>query len=384
MKFNSINNFITYITSVFIILITFIVPRTLPFSTSRGDVNIFFSFLSYIYRGWLFLVLVYFFSILLRKGLLTKIYIKYLVFIFLFSSLLIFNFNFWDQRSSSITLLLLSTPILYFTIYSKFDYYCFFRKFYPLIFVSLIIQLLFFRYEGMPVLGIGDPNYSGLLCIFFLYISILLNKKYGMIFSFLTIIFFLSRTQMMSLLIFTTLYFNNSIKSYISKFKYSIIYIVSFIVLILIGSYLLVRLSFESSYIGYFGKLFSFTDASNFLRFTQNIKIITEIFIERSNNYIFGFNSPEQFLEMGNKIFPHNDLLMLFVTIGVTGVIMYFTLVFKEIQNFFSSNIEFCMALIPFNLLLGIYNDFYYLILLFMILSINKSKPKISILSNHD
>lgn len=365
---NSNHKTIVRVTFIFIVLLTMIIPRTLPFMTSRGEVNILYSILAYLYRGWLVIVLLYFVGEIGRNFRIKKsklLYVFYIVVTLLFSLL---NYYYWNSRSPLYTLLILSLPVLYYVLKSDESFLKLFKKYYNIIFLSLVVQLLLFRYEGKPVFGIGDPNYSGMISFFFFYLSIKLNKKIGIYFSFLTVLLFVSRTQILAIVIFFLIRSFPYVSKVIRSINFSRIYLVSLVVFFGIGSFLILHLSFNNSYSGHFDKLISLNDASNYLRFTENFKILTNIFVDKSQDFIYGYSTPEQFLEDGNEIFPHNDLLMLFVMIGLLGSIVYFGIILKEIKLYFNRNVAFCTSIILYSLLLGLFKDFYVMILFFMII----------------
>lgn len=370
-----ISDFILLVTFYFLILLVFVIPRTLPISDSRGTVNIAYQILQYAFRGWLLLVSVYFIieSSLLNLIFKRKIYFFYLIAV---SCFFFVSYRVWGTRNSIFTFFLLSIPIIYYLKNFDFNFVRYAGLVYNLVFISLLVQLIVFRYDGMPVFGFGDPNVSGFISLLFLFYSFLLNKKKGVTFSLITTFLFFSRTQIVAFVLFFLLLKFRKRLVKMSSIRFSVVYISSLLLFFLVTSfYLLNAFSFDKSHASSFDKVLSFNDASNFIRFTENLKVINSLASLEEKSTFFGFSSPEAYLEVGNKIFPHNDFLLMVISVGLFATILFLLVIFKVFDGVYKYNYFFLIPVLVFSHLLGgILVDFNFLLFIIFLVKNNSNR----------
>ena len=131
---------------------------------------------------------------------------------------------------------------------------------------------------------------------------------------------------------------------------------------------------FDKSYSSFYDKLLSFNDSSNRKRFIQNNKIIDDIFVKGYEEYLYGYPSTSQYLEDSNVIFPHNDILMLIVMLGVSGASLYLYTFISLINKLKSRNISFIYGSIFYMLFLGLLDNHYYSIMFIILLKAGQNR----------
>ena len=77
------------------------------------------------------------------------------------------NYFFWGFRNSTYTIYLLTIPAIYYILINYQGKYKRALFLYKISFMSLVIQLLFYTGSQRITFGCSDPNYSGLLSLYF-------------------------------------------------------------------------------------------------------------------------------------------------------------------------------------------------------------------------
>lgn len=363
---------ITDIIIVFIFLLTFIIPRTIP-GLGMGMMNPIYKIFHYLYR----IILVFVFLVFIAKFNYKKKKIYY-IFILFTSLMFLNNYFFWGSRNSTYTIYLLTIPAIYYILINYQGKYKHALFLYKISFMSLVIQLLFYARSQRITFGCSDPNYSGLLSLYFLYLSYKLGKKTGIIFSIFTIFLFISRAQLLAFTIFflveyadRTRIFTKLLKVF-RLYKIERIYILAFAIFIFLNYFMLANYVFNVDYTTGYSRLLIINDLSNYFRFEKNVEIINQI----TTNEIYamyGYDKQETYLkETKYQIFPHNDILFMTVFTGFIYTFGFFIFIFKILQPFFFRNISFLVSLIIYSLILGVFKDPYHLLFVIFIVSLPK------------
>lgn len=266
-----------------------------------------------------------------------------------------FNFSF-ERIADALAVII----ILLFSSMKQMEIDLLFSRFiYAYSLIGIVCQLLIYRYEGLPVLSVIDPNYSGCLMLLFFYFCHKKQFYIGMFLSIVCSFLFIGRGYLLALMIFFIfgffeIKFKNILKS-INKIPFLFI-----IILLNIGIYF-----YGLNYINNFNKFMvsnnnsredisrifnTGQDYSNYNRFlgtTKNLEMMTEngiFFLFGISNDLLSDRDGED-IKMIQKSFSgvavvHNSLLSLMVEKGILFCIIYIIILnkimmrFNEIQNF--------------------------------------------------
>lgn len=232
---------------------------------------------------------------------------------------------------------------------------------YYLALISLIIQVCRYRYLDRMVLSVIDPNVSGGIILLFYYLSIKLNNKIGVIFSFLCCILFKSRNLILALMVFFLVRcFKKYFKKLIELVDIRIIFLIIYILFIFINILYLKKYNFNSIEIGYsenISRLTNVVDHSNTYRFMFNTEILNNLL---KNMKLFLIGGEKLYIPSVDKnifieISPHNDFFKSVYFYGFIFTSIKFIYILGTIKKKIKiyENYEFIISYIVFGSFLG-------------------------------
>ena len=208
---------------------------------------------------------------------------------------------------------------------------------------TLIAQMIIYRrfeFDGSARISLsnGDPNVSGLFMLLFFFLSCKAKFKPGIILGLLSTIFFLSRNYFISLLIyFIIVSWEKKIIKIANKINFTIFFIFSNLLGLLIGEYFLNFVEIGYTYDTSASRLFSFNDTSNLARFEANRFLITSY----QNDWSLALTGyagkyDEVFKSVGSLI--HNSFLEVVAYIGIPLGIVYFCAILNVFGGYYTAN----------------------------------------------
>lgn len=247
-------------------------------------------------------------------------------------------------------------------------------------FISIILQMMFFRNLGRPVLSIIDPNYSGFY-IFLVFVSLdKMNSKFkylSIILGFLTF----SRVFILALLLYH-LFKSKRIISFVYKVKFSSFHslsIVSCIALMLFSCYFVNNVTIVAEQYS-ISRLYKLNDPSNMSRFVANIRFFKALHDDKKF-LLLGEKDIEIYKKKFYKNIPHNNFFEGIRRYGLPLYILMFFLINKAFNRVISqNNINIVFATFSYYAFLGGLANGYKLLLTLIILKFTYNKN--SILAN--
>lgn len=238
---------------------------------------------------------------------------------------------------------------------------------YTISFFSIIIQLLLFRSGGeveRTVMGIGDPNFSALIMLLFLFFCHKMNFKSGILLSLITILLLQSRIFLIAVLIFYLVRYS---KKYLYKIfektiTFEVLFFVGNALVLILSFYWIKNLTAGSKYIYGVGRLLKYIDYANYGRFMANI--VNLRFLCKEPYYLlFGIPNLEWSLKnVFNLPVPHNSLLYCLEGGGIIFTIINFVLIYKLINRLtFYENYEYLASYFVFSYFLhGLFSGYFF------------------------
>lgn len=247
--------------------------------------------------------------------------------------------------------------------------------------ISIILQFIFFSSsDGRPSLGY-ETNLSGAYLFLFFLFSDLLDRKDGKILVLVLSLLLLSRLLIFSILLFYIIrYTKRYVPPFIEKIRFSMIAIVTYILISLFSIWYIATIKSRVSYETGFSRIFHLDDGSNSWRFLTNTLVMAKIYTSPSDpNILFGYGSVEKWLSStkGSLIMPHNELYDAIVEFGLISVIFFSFFTFNAFNNYTSlKNWEYIMPLLFYTLILWvrfiIVPSFEMIFILFMLNIVNE------------
>lgn len=228
-------------------------------------------------------------------------------------------------------------------------------------FLSLIIQVLKYRYLDRMVLSVIDPNVSGAIILLFFYLSVKLKNKIGITFSLICCVLFRSRNLMLALAVY---FFVKLIKKYfcklIRKIDLRMIFVLIYTLFIIINIVYLDKHNFENIKISYsenFSRLTGVVDYSNTYRFLFNVEVLKNlgnnlklILVGGEKLYV-----PSVVKNILVEVSPHNDLFKQIYYYGLVFTSVKFMYILGTIEKKIKiyENYEIIISYIVFGCFLG-------------------------------
>lgn len=222
-------------------------------------------------------------------------------------------------------------------------------------FCSVVLQLVYFRFSGRPVLSYIDPNYSGyyIFCLF-LYTWFNNYKKIALCLI-LCGLLTLSRNFILAIFVFFLVANSSCIRKMVLRFNYTSLLLLGYVVLFIISTLYIAKFSEEVIQSTTNGEkdISQIVDRSNLDRFTANILFIDD-FTGNIEKYFWGIDT-ETYTKNVFRNGPHNSLLQLVLNYGLFFSFFYFLLL-SVIFSRYHKSLKFVSAyssLIVYFLLLG-------------------------------
>ena len=223
---------------------------------------------------------------------------------------------------------------------------------------SIIYQLFVYRkhlFDGVAriTLSVGDPNISGLFILLFFFFCYKNKFKLGIALSLICSILFLSRNYFISLCVFfSILVFEIPLSKIISKINFAYIFIIANVLIILLSYYWTANVEVTVGYDTGAGRLFSFSDNSNFERFEANIFLIKSYL----NNPVLALQGYRE--TYGNIFAPlrlliHQSFLEIIAYTGIPFSCLYFFAFVKVVMRYYyKENFKYIYSYLTFTLFL--------------------------------
>jgi hypothetical protein len=251
---------------------------------------------------------------------------------------------------------------------------------------SFILQFIYFSSSAnRPSLGY-EINLSGAYLFLFFLFSDLLERKDGKILVIALSLLLLSRLLIFSILLFYIIRYTKRYFSFkMEKIRFSIIAIVSYIMISLFSVWYIATIKSKVSYETGISRIIHLDDGSNMWRFLTNTLVMAKIYTTPSDpNILFGYGPVENFLSStkGSWIMPHNELYDAIVEFGLISVIFFSFFTFSVFNNYTSfKNWEYIIPLLFYTLILWvrfiIVPSFEMIFILFMLNIMNERSKQL-------
>ena len=270
--------------------------------------------------------------------------------------------------------------------------------------IGIIAQLLVYRhYElNIPVLAVGDPNFSGLFLLVFFFFCWKNRFILGVVLSLVCAFLFVSRAYFLALAIFFLVLFwlqrsNSKIKIinglinlffnkiFFNKSRFFLILIVANLSLLFFSIYFVQYIEVKTGYDPRdLSRLQKLNDKSNLTRFTANY-VWLNLIQKDSDIALFGVPSQyndggelaKLFERLGSRVVPHNSLFNIIAKRGILFCLGYFFIMNRIINKTYNKgNLKYILAYLVFSLFLHSAYGGAQLIFLIITLALPESKRK--------
>ena len=223
--------------------------------------------------------------------------------------------------------------------------------------ISMFVQLCVFRSEdGRPSLSYELNNSGAYLFLFFLY-SDFLKFKVGKFFVICASLLILSRLLILAIFLFYVTRFFKKVVWRIHKVNYYISLLIVSSLFFLFNLFFIINVERGDSYDTSAARISQLNDGSNFLRFTINMNVLSNLFYDEKFKFgygnIVGGNNPEYSSKY--TLMPHNEMLDSIAEFGYYFTIYAFFfsgLYFRKV--FLYENFEYLIPLIIYSLILWV------------------------------
>lgn len=306
--------------------------------------------------------------------LINKITKKSIVELFCITTIFILKYLFYDEIDPGIVMIIVSIFLFYSIWSNKFISFDFIEKFINLLFYFLVIYSIVgmvYKYNQLGIIKLEfinkDVNYTAYLGFVLANYFMMINKKRKGIFLFSLFILTFSRLYIISLMIYILIFkFEIKIK------RYTMIYLLSHVVLVIFGIMYVVlydRIKPEYVYLTGFSRLKNLFDESNYIRFTANTLIFR---VSTIKDFILGFKKNTfdgLYLFKNKSINPHNLFFGLYVQFGAIVSGIYTSKYIKIFNKYTTEFSKYYIPLIFYHCILGI-SSYYGMDLIFQLILI--------------
>jgi hypothetical protein len=260
------------------------------------------------------IVLGFFYLIIVIKSAISSRISSYKICLFLgiISIAVLISFN-GSFQSSLLNLVLASAGIIYISSFNNISFDL--KKFnfvYWLSFISIIIQFIIYESEDGRHKLSYELNLSGAFLFLFFCFSDLMDKKLGKYLVILLSFVLLSRLLMLSLLLYYLIKYLSLHKSKTRRIPIIIFMSVIYVSFFSFNFWFISTVEKGEHYNNTADRVTEINDGSNFLRFTANILVLNEIFLEKNPRFKLGYgNISDENNNFNNIVYimPHNELL---------------------------------------------------------------------------
>lgn len=223
---------------------------------------------------------------------------------------------------------------------------------------SIILQLLFYRYDdGRPKLGYEINLSAAFLFLFFLY-SDYLKIRIGKVFIILVSLVVLSRLLILAILLHYLMRFLRTVVKVDFKLNFPLVALIAYTAFLSFNAWFLLNVEKGDSYNSSAGRVTELNDGSNMLRFIGNLAIIYGLVDEKDPNLKWGYGNVTDKDNKYSKsylVMPHNELLTSVAEYGYMLTIVFVLLSFSVSSPFFKfSNFDYFIPLFVYTLILWV------------------------------
>lgn len=225
--------------------------------------------------------------------------------------------------------------------------------------LTIIFQLMIYRYEGRPNLSY-EINQSGSYLFLFFLLCDVTNFRLGKFIVCVSAFLLLSRLLILSIILFYLIKFLQKIflGKLINRLSYTFLILISNFVIIAFSFWFVVEFG-ESALRGAddISRLTNVVDGSNFVRFKINTEVVLKL-LNGDNNLIFnGFGDLASNKEYLNDfgLMPHNELIKSIAQTGLLTTLFFFFLSRKVMAPLINSNtIVYFIPIVLYTLILWV------------------------------
>ncbi len=249
---------------------------------------------------------------------------------------------------------------------------------------SIVYQLFIYRkhlFDGVArvTLSVGDPNISGLFILLFFFFCHKNKFKLGIALSLICSVLFLSRNYFISLCVFfLMLLFEIPLSRIISKINFVYVFLIANFLIILLSYYWVTNVEVSVGYDTGAGRLFSFSDNSNFTRFEANIFLIKS-YLNDPLLALQGYR--ETYINVFGplRLLIHQSFLEVIAYTGILLSCLYFFAFAKVVMRYYyRENFKYIYSYLTFTLFLHSSLQGVTLMLFVLILSLPSRNKRLN------
>ena len=233
------------------------------------------------------------------------------------------------------------------------------RKWLYFFIITIIFQLMVYRYEGRPNLSY-EINQSGSYLFLFFLLCDVLKFNFGKFVILIASFLLLSRLLILSIILFYVISFlqRKWMGTFINRLSYTRLIVLSNILIILFSFWFLV--TFSGSALGgtdSIERLTNVVDGSNYVRFKINTEIVLRLLTKDETLLFIGYGDLASSKDYLNDfdLMPHNELMKAIAQLGLLTTVFFFLISKKVFSSFIDkTTIVYFIPIVLYTLILWV------------------------------